>query len=62
MQFGKRLSVDDNRRTAAIKHTCERCRGSGFVRERGSRILCKPCNGIGKVEASADLSVAKSRL
>jgi len=56
------LSVDDNRRTAAIKHTCERCRGSGFVRERGSRILCKPCNGIGKVEASADLSVAKSRL
>jgi DnaJ-class molecular chaperone len=51
MQFGKRFSVHNDRPAAAVKHICERCRGSGWIRERGSRIVCKPCNGSGKIEA-----------
>ena len=54
MDFGKRFSMHNNRPPPIIKQTCERCRGTGWVRERGSRILCKPCNGTGKVEAKAE--------
>ncbi len=54
MVFGKRFSMYNNRAPPVIKQTCERCRGTGWVRERGSRIVCKPCNGTGKVDANKE--------
>ena len=35
-----------------ILHTCERCLGSGRIRERGNRIVCKACAGAGKAIAA----------
>jgi len=51
MAFGKRVSVDDYRSTPPIQQACVRCCGTGFVRERGSKIVCKPCKGCGRVVA-----------
>ena len=52
MAFGKRVSVDDVRSAPVTQETCTRCCGTGFVRERGSKIVCKPCKGSGRVAAT----------
>lgn len=49
MAFGKRVSVDDVRSAPTLQETCTRCYGTGWVRERGSKIACKPCKGSGRV-------------
>ena len=51
MVFGKRVPMNNNRKSPVIKQTCGRCRGTGWVRERGSQIVCNRCNGTGKVDA-----------
>jgi DnaJ-class molecular chaperone len=52
MAFGKRVSVDDVRAAPPLQETCTRCYGTGWVRERGSKIVCKPCKGSGRVMAT----------
>ncbi len=51
MDFGKRFSQHNNRPAPVILQTCERCSGTGRVRERGQQIVCKVCAGTGKVNA-----------
>ena len=51
MTFGKRFSIHNNRVAPAVQQTCVRCCGTGHVRERGSRIICKACAGAGRVKA-----------
>ncbi len=57
MEFGKRSSSREARPAAITQETCVRCCGTGRVRERGERIVCKACAGTGrttiKVERSA---------
>jgi DnaJ-class molecular chaperone len=55
MDFGKRrLSMPNDRLPAIIQHTCARCCGTGRVRERGNRIICKACAGSGRLTVKAD--------
>jgi DnaJ-class molecular chaperone len=54
MAFGKRVSVDDVRSAPVLQQTCVRCCGTGWVRERGSKIVCKPCKGSGRVAATME--------
>jgi DnaJ-class molecular chaperone len=52
MNFGKRVSANSLNHAGsapAAQQTCVRCCGTGFVRERGSKIICKPCKGSGRV-------------
>ncbi len=51
MDFGKRVSIREPRSTPIVQETCVRCGGTGGVRERGSQIICKACDGTGKVNA-----------
>jgi DnaJ-class molecular chaperone len=51
MAFGQRKSANDIRSVPTVQETCTRCCGTGFVRERGSKIVCKPCKGSGRVVA-----------
>ena len=52
MTFGKRFSSHNNRPPPVILRTCERCLGSGRIKERGSRIVCKACAGVGRAVAA----------
>jgi DnaJ-class molecular chaperone len=54
MDFGKRAAVQDIRSASVMQQTCERCYGTGWVRERGSKIGCKPCKGTGRVTATTE--------
>lgn len=54
MDFGKRFSRHNRRPAPVIKQTCERCSGTGRIRERGHQISCKVCAGTGKVSAKID--------
>ena len=54
MDFGKRFSRHNRRPAPVIKQTCERCSGTGRIRERGHQISCKVCGGTGKVSAKID--------
>jgi len=54
MDFGKRFSIHNGRPAPVIQQTCERCSGTGHVRERGNRIVCKACAGSGKVAVKMD--------
>jgi len=49
MDFGKRFSVHNHRTPPVVQQTCVRCSGTGRVRERGNRIICKACGGSGKM-------------
>jgi DnaJ-class molecular chaperone len=49
MAFGKRFSMHNDRPASAIQQTCERCCGTGRIRERGDRIICKACAGTGRI-------------
>jgi DnaJ-class molecular chaperone len=49
MEFGKRrFSMHNDRVPTVIQETCVRCCGTGRIRERGTRIICKPCAGTGR--------------
>jgi hypothetical protein len=56
MEFGKRFSIYDGRPPPVILETCVRCCGTGRIRERGNRIICKTCAETGKIAAKADRS------
>ena len=47
MTFGKRFSEHSRRPPVLVQQTCERCSGTGQIRERGSTIVCKVCAGTG---------------
>jgi DnaJ-class molecular chaperone len=49
VEFGKRFSVHNNRPAPVVQETCVRCCGTGRIRERGNRILCKACAGTGRI-------------
>jgi len=51
MTFGRRFSVHNERVPVVIQKTCERCFGTGHVRERGNRLRCKQCAGSGRIAA-----------
>ena len=52
MTFGKRFSVHNDRAPAVVERTCARCYGTGRVRERGTRMICKACTGSGRTVVS----------
>jgi DnaJ-class molecular chaperone len=56
MNFGKRVSIREAAAAPApaVQETCTRCYGTGWVRERGSKIVCKPCKGSGRVVAKME--------
>ena len=54
MDFGKRVSIREQGSAPVKQETCVRCCGTGWVRERGSRIICKPCKGTGKVDVKTE--------
>jgi len=54
MEFGKRLSIDDRRAAPVLQQTCVRCCGTGRIRERGNRILCRACTGTGRTTVRTD--------
>jgi DnaJ-class molecular chaperone len=49
VEFGKRFSAHNNRPPPVLQQTCERCCGTGRIRERGNRIICKACAGSGRI-------------
>ena len=49
MEFGKRLSAHNDRAAPVVQQTCVRCCGTGRIRERGDRIICKTCGGTGRL-------------
>lgn len=53
MTFGKRFSMHNHRPAPVAQQTCVRCCGTGRIRERGNRIICKACAGTGRVTAVA---------
>ena len=54
MDFGKRFSMHNNRPAPAVQETCVRCCGTGRIRERGNRIICKTCAGKGRITVVKD--------
>jgi DnaJ-class molecular chaperone len=54
MNFGKRFSVHNKRPARVVEQTCVRCCGTGRIRERGNRIICKTCAGTGRITMPAD--------
>jgi len=54
MSFGKRVPLRDAGPAPVRQQTCVRCYGTGWVRERGNKLLCKPCKGTGRVDAEAE--------
>jgi DnaJ-class molecular chaperone len=50
MAFGKRFSIHKDRPAAVVQQTCVRCCGTGRIRERGNRIICKACGGTGRTD------------
>jgi DnaJ-class molecular chaperone len=54
MDFGKRFSVHNDRAPPVAQQTCVRCCGTGRVRERGERIVCKACAGTGRINIKTD--------
>lgn len=56
MAFGKRFSQFNDRPAPILQQTCVRCCGTGRIRERGDRIICKACAGTGRVAVPVDRS------
>lgn len=54
MDFGKRFSIHNNRVAPVVQQTCVRCCGTGYVRERGTRLICKICTGTGRTVVVAE--------
>jgi DnaJ-class molecular chaperone len=62
MTFGKRFSRHNNRDPVVVARTCVRCYGTGHVRERGTRLICKACTGSGRVAERAGHEAAAQSL
>jgi DnaJ-class molecular chaperone len=54
MVFGKRFSVQNDRAPAVVQQTCVRCYGTGRIRERGNRLICKACAGTGRINVTTE--------
>jgi DnaJ-class molecular chaperone len=54
VEFGKRFSFYDNRPAPAVQETCVRCCGTGRIRERGERLICKACAETGRITVLKD--------
>ena len=54
MAFGTRRSTHDNQPATVMQQTCVRCYGTGRIRERGNRIICKACAGTGRLTVVKD--------
>ena len=54
MTFGKRFSQHNDRVPTIIQETCVRCCGTGHIRERGERLICRPCKGTGRITVKED--------
>jgi hypothetical protein len=54
MDFGKRLAGHGNSPAPVVQQTCVRCCGTGRIRERGDRIICKACRGTGRIDVVMD--------
>ncbi len=54
MEFGKRFSAHNGRAAPVAQQTCVRCSGTGRIRERGNRIICKTCAGTGRLTIIKD--------
>jgi DnaJ-class molecular chaperone len=54
VEFGKRFTAHNNRPPPVLQQTCERCCGTGHIRERGNRIICKACAGTGRITVIKD--------
>jgi DnaJ-class molecular chaperone len=54
MEFGRRSSAPNDDAPAAAQETCVRCYGTGRVRERGNRLICKACAGTGRTTVGDD--------
>ncbi len=55
MDFGKRrFSAHNDRPAPVLQETCVRCCGTGRIRERGNRIICKACAGTGRITVVRD--------
>jgi DnaJ-class molecular chaperone len=54
MVFGKRFSIHNKRVVPVVQQTCVRCCGTGYVRERGNRLICKVCAGTGRTVVAAE--------
>jgi hypothetical protein len=52
MTFGKRFSIHTKPVAPVVQLTCKRCCGTCRVRERGNFIICRVCEGTGKVVAA----------
>jgi len=53
MAFGTRDSIQKDREPKVTQETCVRCCGTGHVRERGHRLICKICTGKGRITVTA---------
>jgi DnaJ-class molecular chaperone len=54
VEFGRRFSAHNKRPAPVLRQTCERCCGTGHIRERGTRIVCKACAGSGRITVVRD--------
>ena len=54
MTFGKRLPNSAHEPAPLVQETCVRCYGTGRVRVRGDRIICRACAGTGRITMKAD--------
>jgi len=54
MTFGKRLPNTGDEPAPLVQETCTRCYGTGRVRVRGDRIICRACAGSGRIAVDAE--------
>jgi DnaJ-class molecular chaperone len=56
MEFGKRSLIQKSGPPAVAQETCVQCFGTGRIRERGDRIICKACGGTGRLAVKIERS------
>jgi hypothetical protein len=54
VDFGRRFSVHNSRPAPLVQETCVRCCGTGHIRERGERLICRACKGTGRITVKED--------
>ncbi len=60
MDFGKRFSKHNNRPAPVRQETCVQCFGTGRIRERGDKIICKACAGTGRTSVETERASSAS--
>jgi DnaJ-class molecular chaperone len=54
MEFGKRLAGHGDQPVPVsqpvAQETCVPCCGTGRIRERGDRLICRNCGGTGRID------------